>query len=327
MQTDYFSQRKPLTDAQRSQKKDTIFSFRGNGFYCPAGPADISFPRFSAEKGKTLCTLCLCGRFIILSVSIAVILCCPLSLHAQPLYTPVTSVILQHKQNKVFLVDIRAQQAFDTLRIPGSLNMPLYAVKTKPFLKAKPLILINEGYAAKLLEQECRELNQNGFNASCLQGGLNEWHINKGPIEGDPFAIKNIRLVSPQTVFQENDAKKHIIIDISETKSKQGITLFPEAVHIPEHKTNKNVLCASVRDLIKKTPSILIFNQDGKGYDPVMKQLSDQGIGPVFYLEGGLSGYEQFMKNLTLSRAPRAARIKSMNCDTCAKGKYKEEVK
>ena len=38
------------------------------------------------------------------------------------------------------LVDVRSTDDFQRLHIPGSLNIPLYAVKTKIFLKSFPMV-------------------------------------------------------------------------------------------------------------------------------------------------------------------------------------------
>ena len=52
---------------------------------------------------------------------------------------------LKQKQ-KITLIDVRNPEDFARLHIPGSLNIPLYAVKTKVFFKSFPVVLINEGF-------------------------------------------------------------------------------------------------------------------------------------------------------------------------------------
>jgi len=49
-------------------------------------------------------------------------------------------------QNNPVLVDVRDNESFQKIRIPGSINMSLFAVKTKTFLKTKQIVLVNEGY-------------------------------------------------------------------------------------------------------------------------------------------------------------------------------------
>ena len=59
----------------------------------------------------------------------------------------VESVLQKSKEKQeIILVDGRKSDAFEKFRIPGSINIPLYAVKTKAFLRTKLLVLVNEGY-------------------------------------------------------------------------------------------------------------------------------------------------------------------------------------
>jgi hypothetical protein len=54
--------------------------------------------------------------------------------HDSSLAISVDAVFYKIKRNQAFtLVDVRRQQDFDRLHIPGSINIPLYAVKTKTY--------------------------------------------------------------------------------------------------------------------------------------------------------------------------------------------------
>ena len=257
--------------------------------------------------------------------------------HDPSLAISVDSAIRQHRKNRIFLVDVRSRKAFETLKIPGSLNIPRYAVKTRPFLKSQPIVLVNEGFAGSLLEQECRKLNQKGFKAYILNGGLNAWSYKNGPLEGDLFSIKTFSTVSSRIFHQEKDFKNTIVIDVSEVQSRTSKQLMPGAIHLPvigasAKQQIKNIslsdLRASVRD-IKKTPgaALLITNQDGQGYEHLEKIIAKAGAGPMFYLEGGLDGYRRFLKHLALSRQPKKARVKTINeCTTCGDKNEDERV-
>jgi rhodanese-related sulfurtransferase len=86
------------------------------------------------------------------------------------------SVLQKLKEKReIILIDVRNSKKFEKFRIPGSINIPLFAIKTKTFLKSKPLVLINEGYSYSQLEQECMILRNSGFKASILDGGIYYW--------------------------------------------------------------------------------------------------------------------------------------------------------
>ncbi len=236
--------------------------------------------------------------------------------------------IRKHRKSRIFLVDVRSRKAYETLKIPGSLNIPRYAVKTRPFLKSRPIVLVNEGFAFSLLEQECRKLNQKGFKAYILDGGLNAWSYKNGPLEGDLFSIKTFSTVSSRIFHQEKDFKNTIVIDISEVQSSTSLQLFPGAIHLPAigasaKQPMKNLplsdMSASVRDIMKTSNSAtLITNQDGKGYDDIQQEFEKKGIAPVFYLQGGMDAYEAFLNRLALSRQLKDARMKTIRqCAPC----------
>ncbi len=79
--------------------------------------------------------------------------------HDPSLAISVEAVRYKLKRNqKLTLVDVRSRQDFERLHIPGSINIPLYAVKTKTYLKSAPVVLVNEGFRYVELENECRRL-------------------------------------------------------------------------------------------------------------------------------------------------------------------------
>ena len=241
---------------------------------------------------------------------------------------PVETVLRKYRNDWIFLVDVRLENAYQTVRIPGSLNVPLHAVKTKPFLKTKPIVLVNDGYADLLLEKECRRLKDKGFNAVFLTGGLNAWQHKKGPLEGDLIAAKAFSTVSAQTYYQEKAVKNTIVIDISDAQDDTTKALMPDAIQLPAigrlakqpvNTISASDLAAVVSDL-KKMPNdaLLITNRDGEGYASVEKIIEAAELGPVFYLEGGRQAYRRFLDQLALSRLPMKQRIKTINeCEPC----------
>ena len=104
-----------------------------------------------------------------------------------PAFALSTDAVLHKIKEKqpITLVDIRGKDQFKTVSIPGAINIPLYAIKTKIYLKSQPLILINEGYHYEPLERECAQLRKAGFQAWILHGGLTGWKQTGGPLNGD----------------------------------------------------------------------------------------------------------------------------------------------
>ena len=96
--------------------------------------------------------------------------------HDSAMAISVETVLYKIKGNQPFtLVDVRRKQAFKRLQIPGSISIPLYAVKTKDYLKPVPVVLVNEGLRYAEIQKECRLLARRGFKVFILDGGLPAW--------------------------------------------------------------------------------------------------------------------------------------------------------
>lgn len=236
----------------------------------------------------------------------------------------VESVLPQFSQKQnTLLIDVRSHAAFEKFRIPGSMNIPLHALKAKPFLKDKPLILINKGFEYLSLERECLRLQEIGFKqVKILKGGLNAWKANGGPIEGDVFALRNLNRVPPGTYFREMNNEGMLTIDVSDPEGEKSRSFIPASIVIPFKATDHTFperLKKAIRDHgIPSMTSILIFNGTGAGYERIEKQIRDNGIANIFVLENGLQGYEKFLHEQALIRRPREHATKTVKtCSTC----------
>jgi rhodanese-related sulfurtransferase len=229
---------------------------------------------------------------------------------------------LKQKQ-KITLIDVRSPKDFARLHIPGSLNIPLYAVKTKVFLKSFPLVLVNAGFNYSPLEAECRKLKDMGFNVFILDGGLPAWKRKGSPLAGDLFALAEMQALSPQVFFREKDCKNTLVIDISPVQTEISRQLMPYSRHIPisvepdEWFRKLNRVIADHKN--QPFLSVVVFNETGVGYDQANKIFAGLGVN-TFYLQSGVAGYKRFLEDLLLSWLPRNSRIKTNGkCRTCVK--------
>lgn len=232
----------------------------------------------------------------------------------------VEAVLYRLKRNQpLTLVDVRRQQDFDRLHIPGSINIPLYAVKTKTYLKPVRVVLVNQGFNYAELQAECRRLGERGFSVSILDGGLPAWKRKGGQLIGDLFALEDMKTVSSRVFFQAKDDESTEVVDISRIRSDASTRLFPYATHIPIlHETNRAI--SELKRLNRKNrplPSIVIFDENGEQYERAEKILSRMGI-DSFYLQGGAAAYQKYLDGLLLSWKPRDNRMKTVGkCKPC----------
>jgi rhodanese-related sulfurtransferase len=228
-----------------------------------------------------------------------------------------------NKKNDVILIDIRNRKEFEKFRIPGSINIPLFAIKTKTFLKHKTLVLINEGYNYGPLEQECKGLRGSGFTAAwVLNGGLNDWREKGAPIDGDVFVQKELNRMPSQVFFEEKDYENWLVIDASRSKNPESHYLIPQTISIP-FADDAEKFVSSIKRIMErheKTPflSLLILNENGGQYERIEKLIKEAEIRNVFYLKEGLMGYKGFLKQQALMRQPndhsRKTLKKCLNC-------------
>lgn len=222
----------------------------------------------------------------------------------------------------VVLVDVRSPEAFDRVRIPGSLNIPLHCVRTKSFLKSASLVLVNEGFPARSLAEACAGLKSDGFTAAILSGGLDGWHQAGGPLEGDLAAAGEFSRVSAQTFLGEKSFGSWVVVDVAPLRSDVSRALLPHALHVP---FEGNPAAAADRVKAAVAPRIqgpltaaLIVDESGLHYDGLEKALRLAGLERVFFLTGGIEACRRYLEDLARLWLPRESRIKTITpCPTC----------
>jgi len=204
------------------------------------------------------------------------------------------------------IVDVREKGQFEAVNIPGAINIPLFAVKTKTFLKAKPLIMVNEGYAYEPLERTCAHLRNNGFKAWILDGGLTAWKQKGGPLHGDPFQQQGLNKVPAPIFYAEKAFDNWLIVNITSSKQTNPSPLMPEAINVPLTKNATSFVTALKKVVAQRKDNplllVMLFNEKGEGYEAIEQPLQEAGIAKLFFLSGGLEAYDRFVKNLSVIR-------------------------
>jgi rhodanese-related sulfurtransferase len=231
---------------------------------------------------------------------------------------------LKDKQLKqeIILIDVRDGREFEKFRIPDSLNIPLYAIKTKNFLKHKILILLNEGHGYSSLERECLQLRDTGFTVFIMDGGLNRWKRKLGPLEGNALAETELNRIPPSVFFQEKNYNNWIVLDCSKAKKAEAGYLLPQAVAItsPDNAEKTAAQLKSVLERQQKNPfvSVLIVNDKGQEYEKTEKLIQKAGVANVFSLKGGVEAYLGFLEQQAAILQSQATSKKTIRkCASC----------
>jgi rhodanese-related sulfurtransferase len=231
---------------------------------------------------------------------------------------------LKEKQDFI-LVDVRNPNEFEKFRIPSSVNIPLFALKTKTFFKSKPLVLVNEGHGYKQLTEECAILSEAGFSVSVLDGGLYQWRRKGGPLEGDVFAQRELNEISAQTFFAAKAYENWMVIDVSKSgKTEPDIgNKDVRRTHIPFGSDSKEFISklksATKNHSEKEFASVIICDEKGRIYEEIERQIQIAGMQNVLYLKGGLEAYKTFEKQQISMGQEKKVRTGKSNrgCTTC----------
>lgn len=205
----------------------------------------------------------------------------------------VESVMQSLRENKnITLVDVRNAKEFEQYRIPGSINIPLFAIKTKTFLKSSHLVLINEGYSYRELIKECELLRSSGFTVSILNGGLNQWRQKSGQLEGDVFAQRELNKISLQTFIANKDHENWIVVNTSQPDKPAQHYQISQMIQIPFSGDSEQFISKLKTETAnhkkKQFLSIIICNEDTDAYEKIDKIVQKEKIMNVFYLKEGL---------------------------------------
>jgi rhodanese-related sulfurtransferase len=237
------------------------------------------------------------------------------------LYLSPESVLAMLKnRQEVLFVDVRDREAFDKLKIPGSIHIPLHALKTKTFLRDKSLVLVSEGYPNVSLEQTCKALRDAGFTrVSILNGGLRSWIQKKGPVEGDAFASREVTRVPPKDFFAQKESPDWLVVIVSGPTASASQPLIPTAVPLPWDGSPSN-FASALKSVIKNKKgssqlSILVCGEKGDNYESIERGIQQEELKKVFYLKGGLEAYRVFLEQQALLSQPGKGEVKRcVNC-------------
>ena len=207
------------------------------------------------------------------------------------------------QRSPIILIDTRSKEKFEKARIPGSLHMELYSIKTKGFLKEKDVVIVDDGFRLFAPLNECIRLKKEaGFKSvRVLYGGIQTWIDCGGKIEGinARFPAKHT-FKEPLLLFEERDMADWVVLDLFGEKERIK-RLFPKWTVVSIHSlkdTNriKKSLEKAINSTRKKKGNLiryLVF-LNGRGSKDILSKADGDHL--VFAYEGTLSSYESFLK-------------------------------
>ncbi len=228
----------------------------------------------------------------------------------------------EKKKGEMVLVDVRSQDKFNKIRIRDSLNIPLFALRTKTFLKNRKMVIFNEGYTLRELLSECRKLEESGFHdVHVMYGGLWLWHQKGKPLEGDVFAIEELNIISPHDLFVQQNLDGQLVVDISEQPCAPDLHFPPGTVRVP-YSGNDDTFIQAIRQKIRPIEKIrfctvVICNRHGRYPAKINSIMKKAGTLNFYLLKNGIEGYDSFIVSQQKIHRKNMHKKVIRKCPTC----------
>ena len=243
-------------------------------------------------------------------------------------------------------VDVRAVAKFQRAHVPGAVNVPLFAVKTRTHLKARPVVLVAEGYDDGALGDECRRLHELGWEkAAILRDGMSAWAAAGGKLEGDRPADPGLDAIAPADFARVRQVGGPWVV-VAPAAAKQDAdfarAFAGQAVVYADGNEEANL--RQVHALLGTSPAapedaagarLLLVGDSARGGGPPSLDARKLPAGvPVFHLVGGTGALRQELafNNSTAAPASRSVTLtgsanghvspgmgSSTGCSTCPK--------
>jgi rhodanese-related sulfurtransferase len=170
------------------------------------------------------------------------------------------------------LIDIRPGAEQASVTIPGALPIPLHALKTKPYLRDRELVLVGQGHEYRAVAQTIQMLRQQGFKkVRMLDGGLNRWRRLGLPLTGDTFAQEALQRLTPQAYLREQGVDQWVVLSLGSTC--QDLPTRLQTVLEARQGAGQ--------------AAVLLVGPDGEDYAPALQALAGQPGLNLFVLQGG----------------------------------------
>jgi rhodanese-related sulfurtransferase len=93
--------------------------------------------------------------------------------------------LLGAAKSEAMYIDVRPNVAFDEAHIPSSMNVPLFALKARTYLKSRPLVIVGTGSDDRALVATVEACRKEGFSSiRIMRGGIRQWQQVGGRLEG-----------------------------------------------------------------------------------------------------------------------------------------------
>ena len=152
------------------------------------------------------------------------------------------------------VIDIRSSKAYTEAHIPAAINLSVSEIKTKSYLKERPVLIYSSGKYDASIEELCFSLKRHGFkNIKILSGGIVSWikHASTEKASVSNIDFQSMLSLSALELFSETLSDGSLLINLSPKFNIKSITARQVSMSLPLSPDDLNLV---VRKLIGKQP-------------------------------------------------------------------------
>lgn len=214
--------------------------------------------------------------------------------------------------DKVVVIDVRSEFEYQTLRIKGSLNLPLGSKRFGQLVKAlseksgRSLVFYCNGHSCfKSYKAATRAGVAGVTDLYAYDSGVFDWTrahperaelLGKSPVDPDKLISKSefkARCLEPKE-FAESISRDARVLDVRDPIQSQGLSLFPgRQRNVPLAKQEK--VMKFIARAMAKEKSLLIYDNVGKQVRWMQYMLEDLGVEDYHFMCGGAKAYYKYL--------------------------------
>lgn len=203
-----------------------------------------------------------------------------------------------HRPSTV-IIDTRRAENYRLFHIKNSLNIKLYQIQTKNYLKRKNLIIIGNTFDEKSMLKTCMKLTGSGYkHVNILKDGVAAWFKYDHPPENNKV-YKTIYYLSPGDFHNIYFKKEYIVLNVSgeansvikkDISSVKVVTLSGGG-----HKLFKKIIKWAEKS--RRASKFILVGKDGKKYKSLHKLNSKYADSVFFFLDKGIDALNKYEIN------------------------------
>lgn len=205
---------------------------------------------------------------------------------------------LERGTANIVLADVRAADEYARFSIPGSVNLPLYTLLHKPFLKGQFVVVVGDAADWRQATRLCETAKDLPFaEFRVLEHGI-------AAVEsvGNQGQAASLRPITAKDFITDSEYGAWLVIDFAgQQPSSQLESIGENHVWIAAAGRSPVAVANDVREQLREQPSlrVLVLQPDDQQTVPEALTRVAQGAGGVFYLQGGARALEHFLRQRT----------------------------